>query len=231
MTDRIEEFIELIERGSLSNIYKFFNNIPSNHQKNILNSCDACGEYPLHVAVKTNNEELVKWLVENGSDINQTNYWGSTASQIAERKEYTKIQKLITTTKKKPESFKEAQNMKGSYGDESENVKKETLDKANAIIRTANYRIEELKSLLISKDEEIDDLKATIEELHSMTNTFSRFSEYEILGVEGSEDVLRLKKNYKALASIYHPDRCGSGSIMKIINNAYDEIKNSHQNL
>ena len=99
------------------------------------------------------------------------------------------------------------------------------LNRANSTIRQANYRIEELKSLLISKEEVIDNLEATIEKLNSITNTSSKFSKYEILGVKGAEDSLRLKKNYKALASIYHPDRCGRGSIMKVINNAYDKIK------
>ena len=224
MTERIEEFIELIESGSFSDIQNFFSYLKPTAQENLLNSFDACGEYPLHIAVKTNNEDVVKWLIENGANINQTNDWGSTPTQCAQNKKYTKIQNLILTTKTKSNSFKEAENQSGSYSNESENVKREMLNRANATIRQANYRIEELKSLLISKEVVIDNLEATIEELNT-SNTSGKFSEYEILGVKGSEDSLRLKKNFKTLSLIYHPDRCGSDSIIKIINNAHDKIK------
>ena len=87
--ERIEEFTELIESGSFSDIQNFFNNLQATDQENLLNSSDACGEYPLHIAVKTNNEDVVKWLIENGADINQTNDWGATPAQSAKNKEYT----------------------------------------------------------------------------------------------------------------------------------------------
>lgn len=71
---------------------------------------------------------------------------------------------------------------------------------------------------------ELQILKSEKDRNHNKTQAFSDLSKFEILGVKISEDKKLIKKNYKSLANIYHPDRCGSETVMRAINNAYDEV-------
>ncbi|MAF71948.1 MAG: hypothetical protein CL591_15360 [Alteromonas sp.] len=88
-------------------------------------------------------------------------------------------------------------------------VKKTLLDEANATIRKANIRIKELKKEL--------------NQALSNQSCINEFSAYDIMGIYPDSDIDFLKKNYKRLSLIYHPDRCKSHVMMKVINKAYEE--------
>ncbi|GFD91038.1 hypothetical protein KUL152_32640 [Tenacibaculum sp. KUL152] len=92
---------------------------------------------------------------------------------------------------------------------DSEFVKKTLLDQANSRIRKANIRIEELKQELI--------------QALASVSSINDFSAYNIMGVYPDCEIELLKKNYKKLSLIYHPDRCKSHEMMKVINKAYKE--------
>lgn len=93
---------------------------------------------------------------------------------------------------------------------EDELVERLLLDKANETIRRANIRIEELKVKL----NQMETGKPSVNDL----------SPLEIMGLSSMNNEEELKRNYKKLSLIYHPDRCESQGMMKIINRAYEEI-------
>ena len=47
---------------------------------------------------------------------------------------------------------------------------------------------------------------------------------YAILGLPPSASMVEVKRNYKNLAAIFHPDKGGYKEAMVLLNNAYDRI-------
>lgn len=76
---------------------------------------------------------------------------------------------------------------------------------ANHTIRNANVRINELKS-------------------NSNVGEVPQVSDYTLLGVNPDTDKATIKKRYKTLSAVYHPDKGGSDLMMKRINAAYERI-------
>jgi len=51
---------------------------------------------------------------------------------------------------------------------------------------------------------------------------------YELLNIPKDSPIEEIKKAYKNLALKNHPDKKGSATIMKMINNAYFALTNEH---
>ena len=106
--------------------------------------------------------------------------------------------------------------------------KKETpLDKANLTIRKANIRINELKSINLGLESELSQLKKELSELRTKHETNQKMCPYEVLGISSHSSKIEIKKRYKQLSNIFHPDKCGissSGEMSKLINISYREI-------
>jgi hypothetical protein len=217
LNKKIEKFIELIENANLDKIIMFYKTrFELSERISMVNTCDACEEYPIHIAVKHNRLDVLEWLLSQGARTDVKNYWGRMPYEIAESKKFPDIIKLINSV--------EVSRAKRPESKESGNVKKSSLDRANDIIKQANTRIAQLKKQLESQNAEFQKLKTEVENGNRESVNFSDLSNYEILGIKSPEDINRVKKNYKILANIYHPDKCGNDSIMRAINNAYDDI-------
>ena len=104
-----------------------------------------------------------------------------------------------------------------------------SLDKANSIIRLANQRVSDLKQLIVQRDVNISHLKEENNRLRgdmkANVMAFSDFSDNAILGVPETASVQMIKKNYKKLSMVYHPDRGGNPHIMKLINVTFERLK------
>jgi len=48
---------------------------------------------------------------------------------------------------------------------------------------------------------------------------------YAVLGLPPTASLEEVKRNYKRLASVFHPDRGGYKEAMVLLNNAYDRVK------
>lgn len=48
---------------------------------------------------------------------------------------------------------------------------------------------------------------------------------YAVLGLPQTATLEEVKRNYKQLAAVFHPDKGGYDEAMKLLNNAYDQIK------
>jgi cell division protein FtsL len=98
-------------------------------------------------------------------------------------------------------------------------IEKGLLDKANDTIRAANKRIENLKS-------ELSKLAIELEEKKNKNVTcLADLTDFEVLGFAMTPNNSDLRKNYKSLSVIYHPDKSGSKRLMQRINNAYESVR------
>lgn len=109
------------------------------------------------------------------------------------------------------------------------------LEKANETIRKANLRINELKGKLKDSDSRIEALQREINYLmrkvkeKTQNNTGDTYKEpYEVLGLKPEATFAEIKKRYKQLSIIYHPDKAGINGekMMKLINKAYNDLSN-----
>lgn len=117
--------------------------------------------------------------------------------------------------------------LKSGTKKENKDSENSLLDKANETIRKANLRINELKSLLNEAQMDINILT------RENANLIDKLSEYncalterDILGYESLPNSYELRKRYKTLASIHHPDKGGSKPMMQRINDSYEKLKN-----
>ena len=113
--------------------------------------------------------------------------------------------------------------LKKIYSYDSKNIdeviEKGLLDKANDTIRAANKRIEHLKS-------ELSKLAIELEEKKNKNVTcLADLTDFEVLGFATTPNNSDLRKNYKSLSVIYHPDKSGSKRLMQRINNAYESVR------
>lgn len=97
------------------------------------------------------------------------------------------------------------------------------LERANLTIRQANTRISELKRKLLSAEREIDSLNNQLKHRRSETNV--DLCDLDILGYERNPNSQELRKRYKSLASIHHPDKGGSKAMMQRLNDAYEKLR------
>jgi hypothetical protein len=82
----IEEFVTMLNNNvSVKTIIDYFSGMNSQNIKNFINLHDACEEFPIHFSVKRGRADLTQWLLEAGANPLVKNYWGNTASDIAER--------------------------------------------------------------------------------------------------------------------------------------------------
>ncbi|TQP09412.1 J domain-containing protein [Vibrio cholerae] len=114
----------------------------------------------------------------------------------------------------------------------SDNVKNNTensdslLDRANETIRKANARINELKLQLKAAELTISGLYEANQELNNRLQELScSLSDKDILGFDQLPSGYELKKRYKSLAAIHHPDKGGSKHMMQRINESYENLK------
>jgi ankyrin repeat protein len=70
---------------SVITIQDYFSGMNSQDVKSFINLHDACEELPIHISVKRGRADLAQWLLEAGANPLAKNYWGNTASEIAER--------------------------------------------------------------------------------------------------------------------------------------------------
>ena len=125
--------------------------------------------------------------------------------------------------------------IKIKYNEEEKTDIDRKLSKANSIIRKANKRVNELKEQLnnnvlkktITKLEcEISELKSELSESKKQGYHGVDCDEYELFGLNSLSSKIDIKRRYKMLSSIYHPDKNnGNGYMMKKINTAYNKIK------
>lgn len=100
------------------------------------------------------------------------------------------------------------------------------LDKANKTIREANSRINELKAQLRVAEQQIEVLNKTNKSLKiQLLESSCSLSNKDILGYTFLPSGQELRKRYKSLASIYHPDKGGSKTMMQRINDSYEKLK------
>jgi ankyrin repeat protein len=84
----IEEFVTLLGNGSpLENIKAYLSGLNTQEISDFINQPDACEDYPIHISVKNNRADIARWLLSAGANPNLKNYWGSTALEIAEKRE------------------------------------------------------------------------------------------------------------------------------------------------
>lgn len=102
------------------------------------------------------------------------------------------------------------------------------LTKANETIRKANIRIRELKIQLQSFQKEIEDLNYANEQLRNkFINEHCSLTDKDILGYQELPESVELKKRYRSLASIHHPDKGGSNAMMQRLNESYENLKHT----
>ena len=97
---------------------------------------------------------------------------------------------------------------------------------------TANNAIEKAKESMSLLKIEIDFLKdknkALVKEITELKNNnqfdFNNIKPLEVLGFKEQPTKEELKKRYRALANIAHADKGGSDFIMKLINEAYEQL-------
>ncbi len=84
--------------NNLSKLQKFFAELTDTQKKEVLNKKDICGSISLHGAITKNSSspiEILKLLIENGSDVNAQNNDGNTPLHCAARKGELDIVKLL----------------------------------------------------------------------------------------------------------------------------------------
>lgn len=97
------------------------------------------------------------------------------------------------------------------------------LDKANGVIRAANKRVADLKLDIVKKNIEISELKCALNEIKGK-EIRAEFNDNDWLGVNEEYDLNELRKNYKKLVQVYHPDKGGCHVIMTRINVSYGNL-------
>jgi len=71
-----------------------------------INECDQNGDSPLHLAVKSHNDCLIKLLVEQGADCCACNSYGHTTRQDLSRRGRTNMNNLLRNTEIKQKAIK-----------------------------------------------------------------------------------------------------------------------------
>lgn len=99
------------------------------------------------------------------------------------------------------------------------------LEHANLTIRQANMRISYLKKKLLSAEREIDYLTNQLKYECLKSESTVGLSDLDILGYESEPSYQELKKRYKSLASLHHPDKGGSKAMMQRLNDAYEKLR------
>jgi len=100
------------------------------------------------------------------------------------------------------------------------------LEKANDTIRKANNRIHELKVQLSSVSAELEELKFINGQLRDkLVNEHCTLTDMDILGYQIMPESSDLKKRYRNLAAIHHPDKGGSNVMMQRLNESYENLK------
>jgi len=109
---------------------------------------------------------------------------------------------------------------------ESKQSDNSLLNKANETIRSANSRINTLKLQLSQAEGQIIELSQNNRYLTSqLLESGCVLSDRDILGYESLPGNHELRKRYKSLASIHHPDKGGSKTMMQRINDSYEKLK------
>ncbi len=107
-------------------------------------------------------------------------------------------------------------------------VDSDLIKKANETIRKANVRIQGLKKELQSFQKEIELLNCENEQLRNkLLNEHCSLTDKDILGYQELPESVELKKRYRSLASIHHPDKGGSNAMMQRLNESYENLKNT----
>ncbi|NOI58989.1 J domain-containing protein [Vibrio coralliilyticus] len=102
----------------------------------------------------------------------------------------------------------------------------ELLDKANETIRKANARIHELKQQRDKAERSASELKIQNQVLQGrLMSAACSLSDKDILGYESLPSGPELRKRYKNLAAIHHPDKGGSKTMMQRLNDSYEKLK------
>lgn len=82
----IEGLMELLDkRPTIEDMKMFFSGMTISEASKILNQPDICENYALHTVIKYGNIEVVKYFLQLGANPNLTNYWGSTALEVAKK--------------------------------------------------------------------------------------------------------------------------------------------------
>lgn len=97
------------------------------------------------------------------------------------------------------------------------------LELANRTIRQANIRINDLKRQLLVAEREIDSLNNQLKQKSS--GCTDSLCDLDILGYEREPSSQELRKRYKSLASLHHPDKGGSKAMMQRLNDAYEKLR------
>jgi len=91
-----EHLVSMIEKDdTVDKINQFFSGLNANKISVIINQSDACGEYPLHVAIKHNRIDIAELLLHSGANTNVKNDWEETPLDIAVRRENLAAQEVI----------------------------------------------------------------------------------------------------------------------------------------
>ncbi|CAH6986212.1 hypothetical protein VCHA53O466_140098 [Vibrio chagasii] len=96
------------------------------------------------------------------------------------------------------------------------------LSKSKKEAETLSGKVAQLEAKLRNKSSNHGYSNQTHDE-PSMDSASAR----DILGLSGSFDLHTLKKRYRTLSGIYHPDKGGNDFMMQKVNNAYNKLKAS----
>ncbi|MGD8121127.1 J domain-containing protein [Vibrio sp. TRT 2004] len=97
------------------------------------------------------------------------------------------------------------------------------LERANLTIRQANMRITDLKRQLSIAERDIESLNNQLRYKRSESDV--GLCDLDILGYESEPSSQELRKRYKSLASLHHPDKGGSKAMMQRLNDAYEKLR------
>lgn len=91
-----EELVTLIEDNApLKYLEQSLASLTKEETLSIINSADACKEYPLHVAVKNKRVDIVECLLKKGANKNQRNSWGRTPLELATKMVLPEAEKIL----------------------------------------------------------------------------------------------------------------------------------------
>ncbi|CAD8115084.1 unnamed protein product [Paramecium sonneborni] len=93
LTQEQKTFFNLIQKCDLNGLIQLFQDKSFNHS--LINSSDEKGLYPIHIAIKKQNVQMLKLLLKFGAKLNVTTRNGKTVNDLSQIYENSEILKIL----------------------------------------------------------------------------------------------------------------------------------------